>query len=77
MRANFRRVRDEGFGNTCFKIIEIPLNFLRDYTTPIGDEEAWNRNRAAVVPSVIVLSFLYMNGMMQPTDDGTSYWSQT
>ena len=76
MRANFRRIRDEGFGNTCFKLIEIPCNFLRDYSTPIGDEEAWNRTRASVVPVFVVMSFLYMNGMMQPTDDGSSYWSQ-
>jgi hypothetical protein len=64
MRANFRRIREEGFGNTCFKLIEIPLNFLRDISTPIGDEEAWNRNRAAIVPVFLVISFLYLNGMM-------------
>ena len=75
MRHNFRRIKEEGYGNTCFKVVEIPLNFLRDYTCPIGDYEAWNRTRAAVVPVFIVLGFLYLNGNLQPTEDGQSYWS--
>ena len=75
MRHNFRRIKEEGLGNSCFKVVEAPLNFLRDYTTPIGDEEGWDRTRASVVPAFVVLGFLYLNGNLQPTDNGEDYWT--
>ena len=62
MIANFKRIKNEGIADNLMKVIEIPLNFLRDYTIPIADDEAWNRNRASVLPCFIVLAFLYLNG---------------
>lgn len=51
-------------------LISVPLTFIRDYTTPIGELAAWNRTRAAVIPVTIVFSFLWLNGSMQ--DDSQS-----
>jgi hypothetical protein len=31
---------------------------------PIGEEEAWDRQRAAIVPVTIVFAFFYLNGNM-------------
>ena len=51
-------------------LISVPLTFIRDYSTPIGELAAWNRTRAAVIPVTIVFSFLWLNGSMQ--DDSQS-----
>lgn len=37
MRANFKRIRNEGLADNLMKFIELPLNFLRDYSIPIAD----------------------------------------
>ena len=43
--------RDKGKRLKCMDLIShgiaIPLNFMRDYTVPMGELSAWNRNRAA------------------------------
>ena len=72
MRALFRATREEGWMNSLMKIIEFPLAVARDYTTPIGELEAWDRTRASIVPMLIVFAFLWLNGNMQPSGNLTS-----
>ena len=50
--------------------IEVPTTFVRDYTTPMGEVENWNRNRIAICCLTFVFSFLWLNGFMQ-ADDGS------
>jgi len=73
MRHLFRVTKEEGYLNSLMKIISIPLNLLRDYTTPIGDQEGWDRNRASVVPMTIVFAFLWLDGDMQTPGDKTAF----
>lgn len=78
MRILFRRTKKEGIANTLMLLISVPLTFIRDLTTPMGEEEAWNRNRAAFVPMSIVLAFLYLCGYLNPKPDATeSVWKGT
>lgn len=46
-------------------IISVPLTFIRDYSCPMGEMEAWDRRRASIVPVTIVISFFYLNGNLQ------------
>jgi hypothetical protein len=63
MRAVFRRTyHDEGFLNTMMLLITIPLTFIRDYTIPIGEMAAWERQRASFIPVTQVGAFFYLNG---------------
>ncbi len=62
MRTLFRRTKEEGFLNILMLIISVPLTFIRDYSIPMGEMEAWNRVRAAILPITIVISFYYLNG---------------
>ena len=62
MIANFKRIKEEGVTDNLMKVIEVPLTLIRDWTIPIADEEAWDRNRAAIVPVFLVIGFLFLNG---------------
>lgn len=72
MRLLFREKREEGIWNSFMRLIEIPMTFLRDYSTPPGDHEGWNRVRAAVIPATIVLAFNYLWGNIE----FSAGWSQ-
>ena len=65
MRGLFRRAQEQGISNVLLKIVEVPLNFLRDYSVPMGEEDAWNRTRASILPATLVMSVLYLNGNLQ------------
>lgn len=65
MRNLFKRTKEKGCVDSLMMIIELPLNFLRDISTPMGEVEAWNRNRAAVLPVTLMISFFYLNGDLQ------------
>jgi hypothetical protein len=44
MRSLFRRTfKEEGILSTLMLFVSIPLTFVRDYTIPIGEFEAWDR----------------------------------
>jgi len=63
MRSLFKRTyHEEGLLNTIMLFIVIPLTFVRDYTIPIGEFAAWNRQRAAFIPVTQVAAFFYLNG---------------
>ena len=59
------------------KIISVPLDILRDYTTPIGEAAQWDRNRASIVPMTMVFAFFYLAGKMQTEDSqfGSKYFA--
>jgi hypothetical protein len=54
-------------------LIEKPLTFIRDYTCPMAEHSAWDRDRAAVVPTTVVLAFFYLSGNLNG-DDSSTYW---
>ena len=45
-----------------FKLIDVPLNILRDYTVPPTSEEDWNRNRAAISCITMPIALFWLNG---------------
>ena len=65
MKNEFKREKDKGILANLMLIIEVPLNFLRDYSTPMGEEDAWDRTRAAILPVTMMISFFYLNGDLQ------------
>jgi len=71
MRHLFRKSQEEGCWNTLMKLIEVPLTFIRDYTCPMAEHAAWDRNRAAVVPTTVVLAFFYLDGNLNGDDSST------
>jgi hypothetical protein len=77
MRHIFRRTREEGFINSCMLIISVPLTFIRDYSVPMGEMEAWDRRRASIVPVTTVISFFYLAGNLQKPTDGESIFKNT
>jgi len=56
------------------RLIEIPLTFLRDYTTPMADHESWDRRRAAIIPATLLLSFFYLFGLLNDPKSPTLLW---
>lgn len=62
LRTMFKGAKEEGILDIFMRIIAFPLNLLRDYTVPIGEEDAWDRERAAVIPMTITLAFFILNG---------------
>jgi hypothetical protein len=77
MRNLFKQNREEGILDSLLKIISVPLDILRDYTTPIGEAAQWDRQRASIVPMTIVFAFFYLAGMMETEDSqfGSKYFS--
>ena len=71
MRILFKNQQEEGFLNTMMSLISVPLTIIRDYTVPIGEEDAWDRQRASILPIFIVMAFLWLNGDFKDieTDD--------
>jgi len=70
LRTLFRRTRSYGLWGTIMTIIDWPLTFLRDYTIPLAGEEAWDKQRAIVVPFTMVIAFFYLFGMLTGLFDG-------
>ena len=62
LKMMFKKSSDETISDRLFKIIEIPLNFLRDYSIPMAEEGEWSRFRAAVLPLTIPCFILILNG---------------
>jgi len=75
MRRLFKERREEGIFNSFMKLIEIPMTFLRDYTTPMAEHDAWDRRRAAILPATLVMAFFYLGGALSDTDgDYEMFW---
>jgi len=53
-----------GFSGIFFNLFAIPLGFLRDYTIPMAEEDAWDRTRAAITPITAPLVFMYLFGLL-------------
>ena len=74
--------RDKGHGIKCIALIKkgiaLPLNFMRDYTVPMGELSAWDRNRAAIVPAFMPLAFFVLMGFVERQKvDGETSWDVT
>lgn len=49
-------------------MIEWPVNFARDYTIPMAEEERWDRLRAAILPITMPIAFLFNMGILGWTE---------
>jgi hypothetical protein len=65
----FKRTEDVSFVGKCWLIVEVPLNFLRDYTVPMADKYEWDRNRAAIIPLTLPWAFFFLQGWLTTGDD--------
>jgi hypothetical protein len=43
-------------------VVAAPLNFLRDYTVPMGELDAWDRTRASITLVTMPLAFFVLMG---------------
>jgi hypothetical protein len=64
MKTAFKRTSEEGVCNTLSKIVSVPLTFVRDYSCPMAEQDAWDRNRAAILPMTLIISFMYLSGYL-------------
>lgn len=62
MRYLFKRTLDKGVCCALFKFITVPLVFVRDYTCPMAEQEAWNRTRATILPVTMPFAFFLLTG---------------
>jgi len=46
----------------------MPLNFLRNITIPVAEEEAWDKMRTALLPLTLPFSFCYLVGLFKEED---------
>lgn len=69
IKNTFKRSTDEGLGSKCWKIVEIPLNFLRDYTVPMAEKAEWDRTKASILPMFLPWAFCFLQGMFTIGDD--------
>lgn len=56
----FKRTQNADDGGCCgclSKIVEYPLNFIRNYTCPMADFSDWDRNRASILPLCLPFGF--------------------
>ena len=66
----FKRSEDDGgIFNLAWKVFEVPLNFLRDYTVPMAERAEWNRTRAWILPICIPWAFCFLQGFLTTNDD--------
>ena len=59
-----RNHESAGCLETASQVVAIPLNFIRDYTVPMGEADAWDRNRAAITLVTMPLAFFILMGML-------------
>lgn len=63
LKMVFRRAEDDSsLISKCWKIVEIPLEFVRNYTVPMAEFGDWNRNRASVLPVSFLWGFFFLWG---------------
>ena len=62
IKSTFKRTEGNSVLSSCWRIVEIPLNFLRDYSTPMADKYEWDRNRAAIIPLTLPWAFSFLQG---------------
>lgn len=67
----FKRATFDGYVNKCWKVVEVPLTILRDYTCPMSEYADWNRTRASILPLTCVWGFLYLQGKFNEEDEET------
>ena len=60
IKSTFKRTESNSVLSSCWRIVEIPLNFLRDYSTPMADKYEWDRNRAAIIPLTLPWAFSFL-----------------
>jgi hypothetical protein len=64
VKALLKKARMAGFSGIFFNLFAIPLGFLRNYTIPMAEEDAWDRTRAAITPITSPLAFMYLFGLL-------------
>ena len=64
MKMTFKRTTKKTFFSTIYRILEIPLVIIRDFSIPMCEESEWNRNRAAILPLTIPFVFCFLAGLL-------------
>lgn len=68
----FKRASDdESKLDKCWKVVEVPLNFLRDFSIPMAEFDDWDRFRASVLPLTIPTAFMFTQQFLT-SDEGST-----
>lgn len=66
MKNLFKRVKEEEEKKNIllkmWSIVEITLNFLRDFTIPMAENDQWNRNIGAIYPLTVPAAYFFLQG---------------
>lgn len=64
IHTTFKRSTNDNIFSKCWKIVEVPLNFLRDYTVPMAELAEWDRTKASILPFIIPWAFCFLQGWL-------------
>jgi len=62
MRISLRQIHDKGFVDSVSSLVTVPLNFVRNYSIPMSEDESWNKNRAAILPLTLPTGMAIITG---------------
>lgn len=70
-----KKARIAGCSGIFISLFNVPLTFVRNYTIPMAEEEAWDRLRATITPMTAPLAFMYLFGLLSDWEvkDGESH----
>ena len=62
MRIGLRQIHDKGFVDSVSSLVTVPLNFIRDYSIPMSEDQTWNKTRAAIIPLTLPTAMAIITG---------------
>lgn len=72
LKIQFKRAQsDETKLDKCWKIVEVPFNFFRDFSIPMAEYDDWDRFRASVLPLSVPISFMFLWKLLTEDEETT------
>lgn len=64
----FKRVESKSLLGKCWRLVEVPLEFIRNYTCPMSEYADWDRTRASILPFTTLWGFFFLWGKFMEDD---------
>lgn len=65
----FKNSKEDTNWGVFFWLIDLPVNFMRDYTIPAGSMDNYDRTKMTIVPITISFAFCYLMGFVSSSED--------
>ena len=69
LKLIFKNSKEDTNLGVFFWLIDLPVNFLRDYTIPAGSLDNYDRTKMTVVPITISFTFCYLMGFIADIEE--------